>query len=90
VTLQQIEGGTAAQLRGLPEERRPELVRTHRRFQPSSEAAPADEAAWENFETRQDVCATAYWYQTLPSPRWPALEPYAERVKDLALPPPKP
>ena len=87
VTLQQIEGGTAAQLRGLPEEQRPELVRTHQRFQPSGEPAKADTTTWENFETRQDVCATAYWYQTLPSPRWPVLEPYADRVKDLGLPP---
>lgn len=87
VTLQQIEGGTAAQLRGLPEEQRPELVRTHQPFQPSGEPAKADVSAWENFETRQDVCATAYWYQALPSPRWPALEPYADRVKDLGLPP---
>ena len=75
------------QLRGLPEEQRPELVRTHQRFPPSGEAAKADAATWENFETRQDVCATAYWYQALPSPRWPALEPYADRVKDLGLPP---
>jgi len=87
VTLQQIEGGSAAQLRALPEEQRPELVRTHQRFPPSGEPAKADAAAWENFETRQDVCATAYWYQALPSPRWPALEPYADRVKDLGLPP---
>ena len=41
-------------------------------------------------ESPQDVCATAYWYQTLPSPRWPALETYAERVKDLGLPAPRP
>ena len=87
VTLQQIEGGTAAQLRALPEGQRPELVRTHERFRPPSEATPAGEAAWENFETRQDVCATAYWYQALPSPRWPALEPYADRIEDLGLPP---
>jgi len=41
------------------------------------------ESGWEIFETTQAVCATAYWYQVLPSPRWPALEPYAARVKDL-------
>jgi hypothetical protein len=87
VTLQQIAGGTAAPLRGLPEEQRPELVRTHQRFQPAGEPAPADAAAWENFESPWDVCATASWYQTLPSPRWPALELYADRVKDLGLPP---
>jgi hypothetical protein len=87
VTLQQIAGGTVEQLRALPEELRPELVRNHRRFEPPATPSPTGEAAWENFETPQDVCATAYWYQTLPSPHWPALEPYAERVKDLGLPP---
>ena len=90
VTLQQIAGGSVAQLRALPAERRPELVRNHQRFEPPAATSPADDVTWENFESPQDVCATAYWYQTLPSPRWPALEPYAERVKDLGLPPPKP
>jgi hypothetical protein len=86
VTLQQIAGGSVAQLRALPPERRPELVRNHRTFEPPAAATAADETTWENFESPQDVCATAYWYQTLPSPRGPALEPYAERVKDLGLP----
>jgi hypothetical protein len=90
VTLQQIAGGTVAQLRVLPKELWPELVRTHQPFEPAATASPADESQWENFETPQDVCATAYWYQTLPSPRWPALDTYAERVKDLGLPPKKP
>jgi hypothetical protein len=90
VTLQQIAGGSVAQLRALPAERRPELVRNHQPFDPPAATSPADESTWENFESPQDVCATAYWYQTLPSPRWPALEPYAERVKDLGLPPPRP
>jgi len=90
VTLQQIAGASVAQLRALPRERWPELVRNHQRFEPPATASPADETTWENFESPQDVCATAYWYQTLPSPRWPPLEPYAERVKDLALPLPRP
>jgi hypothetical protein len=90
VTLQQIAGGNVAQLRALSPALRPELVRSHQRFEPPAAPSPADERAWENFETPQDVCATAYWYQDLPSPRWPALEAYAERVKDLGLPPPKP
>jgi hypothetical protein len=90
VTLQQIAGGSVAQIRALPGERWPELVRNHQRFEPPPTAGPADESTWENFESPQDVCATAYWYQTLPSPRWPALETYAERVKDLGFPPPKP
>ncbi len=90
VTLQQIAGGSVAQLRTLPGERWPELVRNHQRFEPPTTPSPAGESTWENFESPQDVCATAYWYQALPSPRWPPLEPYAERVKDLGLPPPKP
>ena len=82
VTLQQIAGGTVKELRQLAPAQRPELVRTHRPFDPAEAGAKTDES-WENFETPQDVCATAYWYQTLPSPRWPALEPYADRVRDL-------
>jgi hypothetical protein len=88
VTLQQIAGGSVAQLRSLPRELWPELVRDHRRFEAETTASPTDDTTWENFESPQDVCATAYWYQALPSPRWPVLEPYAERVKDLGLPPP--
>jgi hypothetical protein len=83
VTLQQIAGASLSDLRKLPEADRPELVRNHRRFDPSAYARAEDETRWENFETPQDVCATAYWYQTLPSPRWPALEAYADRVRDL-------
>jgi hypothetical protein len=90
VTLQQIAGGSVAQLRGLPEDRRPELVRTHRAFEPPAAPGADDPSTWENFESPQDVCATAYWYQTLPSPHWPALEPYAGRVGDLGLPTPVP
>jgi hypothetical protein len=86
VTLQQIAGGSVAQLRALPSERRPELVRHHQPFEPPAAPSPGEDVTWENFESPQDVCATAYWYQTLPSPRWPALEPYAERVRDLGLP----
>jgi Protein of unknown function (DUF2961) len=86
VTLQQIAGGTVSDHRKLPVADRPELVRNHQRFDPSAYAKPEDERTWENFETPQDVCATAYWYQTLPSPRWPPIEGYADRVKDLGLP----
>ena len=86
VTLQQISGGSIEQLRALPEGARPELVRTHRRFEPPAAASADDGKTWENFESPQDVCATAYWYQTLPSPRWPPIEAYAERVRDLGLP----
>jgi hypothetical protein len=83
VTLQQMAGGTVNQLRRLEPSDRPELVRTHREFDPGDYAGAKGEATWENFETPQDVCATAYWYQALPSPRWPPLEPYAERIEDL-------
>jgi hypothetical protein len=86
VALQQIAGGTVSDLRKLPAGDRPELVRTHQGFDPSAYGKPEDETRWENFETPQDVCATAYWYQTLPSPHWPALEVYADRIKDLGLP----
>lgn len=86
VTLQQIAGGTVNQLRRLGIADRPELVRGHRAYDPAAYRSPEDEDKWENFETPQDVCATAYWYQTLPSPRWPPLEPYADRVRDLGLP----
>ena len=86
VALQQIAGATVKDLRKLEAADRPELVRTHQAFDPSAYPKPTDEGTWENFETPQDVCATAYWYQTLPSPRWPPLEPYADRVKDLGRP----
>ncbi len=83
VTLQQIAGGSQDALGKLPPGERPQLVRTHEAFDPR---ATSGEHTWENFETPQDVCATAYWYQTLPSPRWPPLESYDERMKDLGLP----
>lgn len=83
VTLQQMAGGTVNQLRRLATSERPELIRTHRPFDPGHYGGAEGEDAWENFETPQDVCATAYWYQALPSPRWPPLEGYAERIEDL-------
>jgi D-arabinan exo alpha-(1,3)/(1,5)-arabinofuranosidase (non-reducing end) len=83
VTLQQMAGGSVNQLRRLATGDRPELVRTHRPFDPVDYSGAESEGTWENFETPQDVCATAYWYQVLPSPRWPPLEPYASRVADL-------
>ncbi|MGD8895446.1 MAG: DUF2961 domain-containing protein [Acidobacteriota bacterium] len=83
VTLQQMSGGTVNQLRRLEPSDRPELVRTHRPFDPGDYAGAKGEGTWENFETPHDVCATAYWYQELPSPRWRPLEPYPERTGDL-------
>ena len=63
----QIAGGSVAQLRALTASRRPELVRNHQPFVPPAATSPADEGTWESFESPQDVCATAYWYQTLPT-----------------------
>jgi hypothetical protein len=90
VVLQQMAGATVAQLRALPVDRRPQLVRTHRVFDPGDYRSPEQDEKWENFEVAQDVCATAYWYQTLPSPALPPIAPYAERIRDLNLPPPPP
>lgn len=89
VVLQQIAGATVSQLRALPPDKRPELIRTHRPFDPADYRAPEDDGKWENFEVSQDVCATAYWYQTLPSPALPPIASYAERMRDLPAPPPK-
>ncbi len=85
VALQQIAGGTVGQLRKLPPERYPELVSTHKRFDPADFADPSAAGRWENFEAPQDVCATAYWYQKSPYPVLPKLIPYEERVRDLAI-----
>jgi len=82
VTLQQIVGGTAAQLSKLQAKDYPELVADHKAFSPATHGR-GDEGSWHNFEAPQDVSCTAYWYQTLPAPMFPPLEPYAERIEDL-------
>lgn len=83
VTLQQIAGASVKQIRELVKpENYPELTGTHQRFDP---AAYPDPRKWLNFEAPQDVCATAYWYQTLPSPDFGPLQPYAGRMQDLKL-----
>jgi hypothetical protein len=83
VELQQMSGATVKEmLDNIKPEDYPELVENHKKFDPQSAGQPND---WHNFEVPQDVCATAYWYQTLPSPRWEPLEPYADRMKDLGL-----
>lgn len=83
VTLQQIAGASLKQMRELIKpENYPELTETHRRFDP---AAYSDPRKWLNFEVPQDVCATAYWYQTLPSSDFGPLEPYSSRMQDLKL-----
>jgi hypothetical protein len=82
VDLQQMQGAMASQInKDISPENYPELVKTHKRFEPSS-----GEDTWENFEAPQDVCATAYWYQSLPSPKWGPIEGYEARMKDLGLP----
>ena len=81
VDLQQMYGDMTDNIReNISPENYPELVRTHRKFDPD-----VKENTWENFEAPQDVCATAYWYQTLPSPDWGPIEPYEARMKDLGL-----
>ncbi len=81
VDLQQISGlMTGEYVKQMKPENYPELVDTHHRFDPQRDGTPDK---WANFESPQDVCATAYWYQTLPSSPFPPLESYAERLKDL-------
>ncbi|HXP61706.1 MAG TPA: glycoside hydrolase family 172 protein [Dongiaceae bacterium] len=83
VDLQQVSGARAQDiLKRIEPKDYPELVATHRQFDPAGQRAID---SWLNFEAPQDVCATAYWYQTLPSPRWEPLEPYEDRMKDLAI-----
>ncbi|RPI21082.1 MAG: DUF2961 domain-containing protein, partial [Acidobacteria bacterium] len=85
VTLQQMAGGTTSQLRNLPPSELPELVADHKVF--NSATHGQQEGAWHNFEAPQDVSCTAYWYQTLPAPVFPALEPYSERIRNLGFKP---
>ena len=84
VTIQQISGTNRKILGEIGEEHYPELVATGETYDPGK-----DTEDWNNFEVIQDVCATAYWYQTLPSPDFGPLEPFEERMKDLLLPPEK-
>jgi len=82
VDLQQMQGAMASQIKkDISPDNYPELVKTHKRFEPST-----GEDTWENFEAPQDVCATAYWYQSLPSPKWGPIEGFESRMKDLNLP----
>lgn len=85
VVLQQIAGGMTQQLRSLAPENYPELVSTHKKFNPQDYPDSAAADRWENFEAPQDVCATAYWYQTLPSPKMGPIQAYSERIKDLGF-----
>jgi len=81
VDIQQMSGAMTEEIRNnISPENYPELVETHKKFDPD-----VKENTWENFEAPQDVCATAYWYQTLPSPDWGPIEPYEARMKDLNL-----
>jgi len=83
VTLQQMSGAMVGALKQLPPASYPELTSTHLRFDPRSYPPASDATQWENFEVPQDVCATAYWYQSLPSPKLAPMPAYAERLKDL-------
>ena len=83
VTIQQISGTSRQKfIDELTRKQYPELVATGKTFDPDT-----DKEDWNNFEVVQDVCATAYWYQTLPSPDFGPLEPFEQRMKDLMLPP---
>lgn len=83
VELQQISGTRAHDMlkRKTPPDY-PELVSTHKPFDPAKQGKDDD---WLNIEGPQDVCATAYWYQTLPSPKFDPLDSYDLRMKDLAF-----
>jgi len=81
VDLQQMSGAMANEiLQNIKPEDYPELVDSHKKFDPA-----VIKEGWHNFEAPQDVCATAYWYQTLPSPKWGPIQPYEERIRDLNL-----
>ena len=83
VTLQQMAGASYKEYLGnISPENFPELTDTHRKFDPT---AYTDRRKWLNFELPQDVCATAYWYQTLPSPDFGPFDPYDQRVQDLGF-----
>lgn len=81
VTIQQMAGATLRQMKEqIAPQNYPQLTETHATFDPSKHSDPRK---WLNFEVPQDVCATAYWYQTLPSPDFGPLEPYEKRMVDL-------
>jgi hypothetical protein len=84
VTLQQIAGASVQQIRErIAPENYPELTETHTKFDSSMYSDPRK---WLNFEVPQDVCATAYWYQRLPSPNFGPLEPYQRRMEGVTEP----
>lgn len=83
VTLQQMAGASVKQIRErIAPENYPELTKTGAKFDSSMYSDPRE---WLNFEAPQDVCATAYWYQTLPSPNFGPLERYQQRMQGLNL-----
>jgi hypothetical protein len=84
VTIQQMSGGMTPQIHKLLASDYPELVTTHREYEPD-DTRDSGAGRWENFEAPQDVCATAYWYQLLPSPVFPPIDPFPQRIKDLGL-----
>ena len=88
VTLQQLAGASYKDFLGyMTPENFPELTRTHQKFDPATYTGRRN---WLNFEVPQDVCATAYWYQTLPSPDFGPFDQYEKRVQDLGFREPKP
>ena len=65
VDLQQISGAKAHVLKKMSPQDFPLVASTHEKFDP---AQHANDDKYICIEAPQDVCATAYWYQTLPSP----------------------
>ncbi|MEA2062771.1 MAG: glycoside hydrolase family 172 protein [Gemmatimonadota bacterium] len=81
VELQQISGAMAGEIiKHIKPGNYPELIKTHQLFD-----SEKNKEGWHNFEAAQDVCATAYWYQSLPSPDWGPIESYELRMKDLEI-----
>ncbi len=71
VTLQQIAGGSVAQLRALPKERRPELVRNHQRFEPPAAPSPAEEGTWRTSRRRRTSARRPTGTRPCPRPGGP-------------------
>ena len=87
VAIQQMFGASVEQyLKHIKPENYPELVAGHKKFDPR-DYTEKNNRDWKNFEGYADVCATAYWYQTLPSPDFGPLDSYEKRMADLELKP---
>ena len=86
VTLQQIAGGSVAQLRALPASRRPHSSAVTSASFRRPRRLRRTRARGRTSSHRRTSAPRPTGTRPCASPRWTALEPYAERVKDLALP----